>query len=78
MPANDCVGFDDNEHSFPPRPESEEGDPKNAIEWRDLGCGFLLAECGQLLPESQLDNCLFFSISEQGRSGADDECQEVE
>ena len=78
MPANHCVGFDDNEHSLPSRPESEEGDPEDAIEWRDLGFGFLLPESGQLLPESQLDNCLFFSISEQGRSTTDDECQEVE
>ena len=54
MPANNRVGFDNNEHSLPSRPESEEGDPENAIEWRDLGFGFLLAESGQLLPEGQL------------------------
>ena len=59
-------------------PESEEGNPEDAIEWRDLGFGFVLAESGELLPESQLDNCLFLSTSEQGGSGADDECQEVE
>jgi hypothetical protein len=78
MPVNHCVGFDNNEHSLPSRPESEEGDPESAIEWRDLGFGFLLAESGQLLPEGQLYNCLFFSTSEKGRSGVDDEFQEVE
>ncbi len=63
MPANHSVGLDYDEDSLPSRPESEEGDPENAIEWRDLGFGFLLAESGQLLPEGQLDNCLFFSTS---------------
>jgi hypothetical protein len=71
MPANHCVavhavtcfGFENNEHSLPSRPESEEGDPEDAIEWRDLGFGFLLPESGELLPEGQLDNCLFFSTS---------------
>ncbi len=78
MPANHCVGFDNNEDLLPSRPESEEGDPENAIEWRDLGFGFPLAESGELLPEGQLYNCLFFATAEQGRSGADDECQEVD
>ena len=78
MPANHGVRFDNNEHSLPSRPESEESDPENAIDWRDLGGGSLLAESGELLPEGQLDNGLFFSTSEQGRSRADKECQEVE
>jgi hypothetical protein len=78
MPANYGVGFDNNEDSLPSRPESEEGNPEDAIEWRDLGFGFLLAESGELLPEGQLDNCLFFLTSEQGRSTTDDEFQEVD
>ena len=78
MPSNHCVGFDNNEDLLPSRPESEEGDPENAIEWRDFGFGFLPAQSGQLLPECQLDSCLFYSTSEQGRSTTEDECQEVE
>jgi hypothetical protein len=78
MPANDSVWLDYDEYSLPSRPEAEQGDPEHAIERRDLGIGFLLAVCGELLPERQLDDRLLIVASEQGRSAANDECQKVE
>ena len=39
---------------LPSGPESEEGDPKGTIEWRDLGFRFLLAVCRELLAKIQL------------------------
>ncbi len=77
VPANYCVGFDNNEHLLPSRPESEEGDPECAVEWRDPGSYFLLAVCGELLAEGQLDNDLLTLSSDEGRSTTNDECQEV-
>ena len=78
MPANHCVRIDNDENSLPSRPESEEGDPEDAIEWRDLGSCFLLAVCGELLSEGQLDNHLLILASEQSQSTTNNECQEVE
>ncbi len=78
MPANHCVRIDNDESSLPSRPESEEGDPEDAIERPDLESCFLLAVCGELLSEGQLDNHLLILASEQSRSRTNDECQEVE
>ena len=78
MPANHCVRIDNDENSLPSRPESEEGDPEDAIERRDLGSYFLLAVCGELLSEGQLDNHLLILASEQSRGTTNNECHEVE
>jgi hypothetical protein len=63
---------------LPSGPESEEGDPKDTIEWRDLGFRFLLAGCRELLAKSQLGNYLLILASDEGRSRTNNECQEVE
>ena len=78
MPANDGIRLDDDERVLPSRPESEEGDPERAIEWRDFGLGFLLAVSGKLLAEGQLDNHLLILASEQCWSATNNECQKVE
>ena len=78
MPANHRVGFDNNEDSLPSRPESEEGDPENSVEWRDLGFCFLLAVRGELLAKRQFDDRLLIATSEEGRSTTNKESQEVE
>ncbi|HIF95402.1 MAG TPA: hypothetical protein EYQ60_20140 [Myxococcales bacterium] len=56
----------------------EEGDPKDAIEWRDLGLGILLAARGQLLAKSQLDDRLLAAASEEGWRTTQNKHQEVE
>ena len=56
----------------------EEGCPEDAIEWRYLGLGFLLAVCRELLAEGQLDNQLLAMAADEGRSATENECQEVE
>ena len=63
---------------LPSGPESEEGDPKDTIEWRDLGFRFLLAVCRELLAKSQLGNYLLILASDEGRSRTNNECPEVE
>ena len=78
MPANDGIRLDYDESSLPSRPESEEGDPEDAIERRNLGLGFLLAVYRELLAEGQLNNCLLIATSEKGGSTADKENQKVE
>ena len=78
MPANHGVGFDYNEDSLPSRPELAEGDPEDAIEWRDPGFRLLLVVCGELLAKSQFDDRLLIVASEEGRSTTDNEHQEVE
>ena len=78
MPTDDGIGIDNDERVLPSRPESEEGNPEDAIERCDLGLGFFMAIGGELLTKRQLDNGLLISASKQGRSAANDECQKVE
>ena len=78
MPTNDRIGLDYDESSPPSRPEAEEGDPEDAIERRDPGLGLLLAICGELLSERQLDNRLLILALEQSRRTTNNECQKVE
>ena len=78
MPTDDGIGIDNDERVLPSRPESEEGDPERAIEWRDHWFGFLLAVSGKLLTEGQLDNHLLIVASEQSRNASNYECQEME
>lgn len=77
MPANNSVRLDDDEDSLPSRPEHGEHDPEHAVEWRDPGSYFLLAVCGELLAEGQLDNDLLTLASDEGGSATNSECQEV-
>ncbi len=58
---------------LPSRRESEEGNPEDAIERRDLGLGFLLAVGGKLLAEGQLDNHLLAVAAKESRSASHDE-----
>jgi len=74
MPTNHGVWFDDHKISLPSRPESEEGDPGDAIEWRDLGFRSLLRVCGESLAKSEFDDDLLTVASDEGRSKADHEC----
>lgn len=74
MPTNDSIRLDYDESSLPSGPESEEGDPDDAIERRNLGLGFLLAVCGELLAEGELDNELLITASEQCRGTTKNEC----
>ncbi len=78
MPANDSIRLDYDESSHPSRPESEEGNPEDAIERRDLGLGLFLAVHGELLAEGQLYKCLLILASKQCRSTTNKECQKVE
>ena len=78
MPPNDGIWLYYDKSSFPPWPESEEGDPEDAIERRDLGFGFLLAVCVELLAERQFDKHLLVVASEQSRGTAKNERKKVE
>ena len=78
MPANDGIRFDDDKNSLPLRPESEEGNPENSVQWRDLGFCLLLAVRGELLAKGQFDYCLLIATSEKGRSTTEKENQKVE
>ncbi len=78
MPANDGIRFDDDENSLPSRPESEEGNPENSVQWRNLGFCFLLAVGGELLAKGQFDYCLLIATSEKGWSTTEKESQKME
>jgi len=78
MPANDGIWFDDDKNSLPSRPESEEGNPEDAIERGDLGLCFLLAVRGELLAKGQFDYCLLIATSEKGWSTTEKESQKME
>ena len=74
MPTNDGIWLDYDESLFPSRPEAEEGDPEDAIEWRDLELRPLLRVCGELLAKSEFDDYLLTVASDEARSTTHHEC----
>jgi len=78
MPADYCVGLDDDQDLFPPRPHSRQKDPKAPIGRSDPGSAAFLGEGGQLLTESELDDHLLVSASKEGRNTAEEDRCEFE
>jgi hypothetical protein len=54
VPADNCLGHDEEERLFPWRPELARGDPKELVEHTEFGFGMSALECRQLLPQSKI------------------------
>ena len=70
MPADDGVWLDDDRGVFPTRPDSGKQDPEGSIERSDPRLGSVQRESGELLTQSEFDDCLLIPTSEEGRNAA--------
>ncbi len=78
MPAHDRLWSNDDEVILPQRPEAGERDPERSIEWGKPRPRPISGVDRELLSESELDDRLFFSASEESADAAEDRDQQDE
>ncbi len=78
MPTDHGFGLNDDQDLFPSRPDLRQEDPEAPIGRSDPGSAAFLGEGGQLLTESELNDWLFSSTSEEGRNTAKQDRYEFE
>jgi hypothetical protein len=54
VPADNCLGHDEEQRLFPLKPELASEDPKELVEHTELWFGMSALECRQLLPQSKI------------------------
>ncbi len=78
MPADDCVGLDDDQDLLPARPDPRQEDPEGSIDRSDPRLGSFLSESGELLAQGEFNDSLVIPISKEGRNAAEEEHDELE
>jgi len=78
VPADHGFGLNDDQELLPSRPAPGQEDPEGPVGWSDPRSAPSLGEGGKLLTESEFDDRLLASASEEGRNAAEEEHQEFE
>ena len=78
MPADHCVGLNDDQGLFPSRPAPRQEDPEGPIGGSDPGFGSLLGVGSELLTKGEFDQGLLVPASEEGRNALKEGRREFE
>ena len=78
MPANDCLGLNQHQDTFPPGPKLRKGDPERPVEWQEAWPVARPSVDSQLLTQRKLDDGLLSSAPNERYRSSQNRAQKLD